>query len=215
MVEFSEIQLSRAQALTAWGGTAISTIGVLYTFSRSGDPIGFAITIAGIGIGAVGNVISIALRQLQSRGREESDRRLKEAIQESLEAKRIADELRHRQLPRRLSSEIEAGLSRTLGNAACKQDLRIRCVVNDAEAWALAEQIKKILEASGFEVDRIVPIMTTPPLTGIRLQCKNCEGTPTASAMGQILEYFSLPVVCEPLVDDDCYAWSLDIGSKG
>jgi len=133
---------------------------------------------------------------------------------EAAEAKKIADDIEMKQRPRLLPEEVAEVISMMASQCIQKDALQITCAIGDNEAWALAEQIKAAFEKGGFKVDRIVPVITTPPFLGIRAGSKDLSPSPLHNAVGLILNHFKHPLSAEPIPEKEPFIWSVRVGRK-
>ena len=143
----------------------------------------------------------------------EADETISAARAEAASAKQLAADLEARQKPRVLPADFIQSLTATASQSPAKDDLQISCVVGDPEAWALAEQIKAAFVAGGFRFERIVPVITTPPVIGLSLTARDISPSPLHACVAAIITHFGLPLNAAPAQAGD-KPWTITIGRK-
>lgn len=202
------------KGIASWGGIVTTLAGVGYGISQGGDIISYSITLFGVALTSAGQLIGHAQVRHQDAAKEQAEARIAEARAEATAAKKLADDLELKQRPRSLPGDIAALVTAMASQSPEKNSLQITCVVGDTEAWALAEQIKAAFEQAGFTFDRIVPVITTPPFSGVRVGSKDLSPSPLHQAVGLLLNHFQLPLSAEPIHDNEPYVWSIRVGKK-
>jgi hypothetical protein len=206
--------LSVLKNITAWGGVITTIAGVVYGISKGGDIVSSSITLIGVALTSAGHLIGMAQSKHQKAATVAAEARIAEARAEAAAAKKLADNLELKQRPRSLPPEVAGVLSVMASHCPQKDALQITCAVGDNEAWALAEQIKSAFEQGGFTFDRIVPVIKTPPFSGIRVGSKDLSPSPLHQAIGFLLNHFQLPLSAQPIQDNEPFIWSVCVGKK-
>jgi hypothetical protein len=176
--------------------------------------------ITGVGIFAGFHLTKVRAVESDAKARKaevqrvETVEELRIAKAEASAAKKLADDLEAKQRPRSIPDDVLATITAIASTAPKKDILQITCVVGDNEAWALAEQIKSAFEKGGFTFDRIVPVITTPPFSGIRAGSRDLRPSPVHDAVGVILKHFKMPLSAEPIPENEPFVWSIRIGKK-
>lgn len=108
-------------------------------------------------------------------------------------AKKTAEQLKEASRPRHITSEQATRIVESLKNSA-KYNIEIQCILNNDEAWHFAEQIKRIFESAGFSFERIVPVMTVPPIKGIQIKTKAQYDKSMDKAVAELLRSQNKPL---------------------
>lgn len=127
-------------------------------------------------------------------------------------AKMMADQLKEAARPRQLTDDQKTKIITHLKNGE-KTTVEIQCIVNNDEAWKLAEQIKSTFETAGFSFDRIVPIINAPPLKGIRVRIKQQPSKGMDKAIAELLHSQGQPLTVERAAEETANI-TIQIGQK-
>lgn len=194
-------ELQRWASILRWVGLSVTAIGILITF----------------GSHYVADKLLVVQRADKIKAQERqkiSDEQLAAANAKAEEASKLAAELESRQKPRVLPDTLVQSLITTASQATRKDDLEISCVVGDPEAWALAGQIKGAFESAGFKFERIVPVITTPPVIGIAVSSRDISPSPVHACVAAILNHFAIPLKANPVHEGNKATWIINIGKK-
>jgi hypothetical protein len=187
--------------------------------------LSFIIALIGWGVTGIGIVVGFHLNKVKSIEAEDKARNseaqrietveeLRIAKAEAFAAKKLADDLEAKQQPRRLPPDVVAGITALASQATEKNVLQITCVIDDPEAWALAEQIKAAYVASGFTFERIVPTMTTPPIVGISVASRDLTPGPLHTSIAALLSHFGKPPNASTPPEHMTGKWFIQVGRK-
>jgi hypothetical protein len=203
--------------MTLFEGLTVDQLNRLLSLSRWGLGI-FGVLTAVVGV--LNQYVSERIAEIQKGDKEEAAIRQKAAEEtltavrvEAESARKLAAELETRQKPRILPDELVQAIIQTAAQATGKDDLQISCVVGDPEAWALAEQLKAAFVAAGFRFERIVPVITTPPVIGLSVSARDVSPSPLHACIAALMRHFGLPLSAAPTRDGE-KPWTITVGRK-
>lgn len=197
---FTVDQLNRMLSLSRWGlglfGVLTASVGILNQYIS--DRIA---------------IVQKAEKEKAAVRQREAEEILVTARAEASSAKKLVAELEAKQKPRVLPDDFLRALTQEASQSAAKDDLQINCVVGDPEAWALAEQLKSAFVAAGFRFERIVPVITTPPVIGLSVSARDINPSPLHSCIVGIMKHFGMSLSVNQARPEE-KPWTISIGRK-
>ena len=127
-------------------------------------------------------------------------------------AEAISSHLEDKARPRFLTEKQASQITGYLRNSD-KYKVDIQCITNNTEAWHLAEQVKSIFEAAGYSFERIVPVITVPPLKGIKIKTRVQMSQGMDKALAELLSSQNQPLTAQRANKEDAEI-IIQIGQK-